>query len=286
MHEPFAAPPPPGFQRLWLARDWGSQHLLAGGDGPPLFLIHGLGGSHLDYAAMLPVLARHYTCLVPDHPGYGLSAKPDASYSIPYLAESLAGLAAELGIEKARWVGHSMGGHAVLWLGATRPDLVARLVGLCPAGGHDGRNRVRRALLATFTTRDDRLLWYSPGLMDFTLSFIFAQPPWGQAWEGMAAVRARFSAQWAGPERPLLERSLVRSAQGVLDHPLLGRLGGLRTPVLLVEGLGDRVIPASQTAAMWPQLPPGSQRVQLDGGHMLPYRTPGPLAEVLLAYLA
>lgn len=286
MPEPFAPPPPPGFQRLWLARDWGSQHLLAGGDGPPLFLVHGLGGSHLDFAAMLPALARYYTCIVPDQPGYGLSAKPDVTYAIPFLADSLVGLATELGIGNARWVGHSMGGHAVLWLGASRPELVTRLAAVCPAGGHDGRNRVRRALLATLTTGDDRLLWYSPGLMDFALRFIFAQPPWGTAWPGMAAVRERFQAQWAGPERPLLERSLVRSARGVLNHPLLGRLEGLRAPVLLVEGLGDRVIPASQTAALWPQLPPGSQRVQLDGGHMLPYRTADTLAEVLLAYLA
>jgi pimeloyl-ACP methyl ester carboxylesterase len=56
--------------------------------------------------------------------------------------------------------------------------------------------------------------------------------------------------------------------------------------VLLVEGQGDRVIPPAQTQALWPELPPGSQRVELPGGHMLPYRTPGPLAEVFLAFLA
>ena len=56
--------------------------------------------------------------------------------------------------------------------------------------------------------------------------------------------------------------------------------------MLLVEGLGDRVIPAGQTQALWPELPPASARVGLPGGHMLPYLSPAPLLEVLLPFLA
>lgn len=280
----FPGDPPPGFRRLWLRRPWGWQHLLTGGRGEPLFLVHGLGGSHLDFAALLPALASRYTCLVPDQPGFGLSAKPDLDYSIEFFAESLTGLAAELGLGRARWVGHSLGGQVTLWLGATRPGLVIRLAAICPAGGQRGPNLARKALRRALATKDGRLRFYHPRLMDLALDFVFAQPPWGPVWDGMPPVRARFQAQWAGPERPLLERSLVRAGQGVLAHPLAGRLGGLGCPVLLVEGLGDRVIPAAQVQNLWPQMPPDSQRVALPGGHMLPYLTPGPLGEVLLAW--
>lgn len=286
MNAPFPGDPPAGFRRVWLRRDWGWQHLLAGGQGEPLVLVHGLGGSHLDFAAMLPALASRYTCLVPDQPGFGLSTKPDVDYSIEFMTGAMAGLAAELGLFRARWLGHSLGGQVTLWLAATRPELVSRLVAVCPAGGHDGGSLGRKALRAAMATREDRLRFYHPRLMDMALDFVFAQPPWGPAWEGMPPVRARFHAQWGAPERPLLERSLVRAGQGVLAHPLLGRLAGLRAPVLLVEGRGDLVIPAGQTQALWPALPPASQRVKLPGGHMLPYRCPERLNQVLLPFLA
>ncbi|MCA1905576.1 MAG: alpha/beta hydrolase [Desulfarculus sp.] len=278
-------PPPPGFRRLRLAQSWGWQHLLAGGDGPPLFLIHGLGGSHRDFLSLLPHLGRHFTCLVPDLPGFGLSAKPDASYRTDFFCQTLVELTEALGVDRADWVGHSMGGQIVLWLAASRPERVGRVAAIGPAGGHHRRQPAQRCLL-WLLTNGDRFRFFHPRLLDLGLSHVFGQPYFGpDTWPGMAEVRRYAHAFWSTPERPRLERALIRSAKGVLDHSLLDRLGGLARPVLLVEGQGDRVIPARQTADLWGALPPGNQRVSLPGGHMPPYLEPEGLTQVLLAFL-
>ena len=278
-------PPPPGFSRRWLAQSWGWQHLLAGGEGPSLFLVHGLGGSHLDFLALLPHLGRHFSCLIPDLPGHGLSAKPDVSYTTDFYCQTLEALADGLGVARADWAGHSMGGQVVLWLAASRPERVKRVAAICPAGGQAGAEPARRALFWLLTS-GDRLRFFHPRLLDLALSHVFGQAYRGpDAWPGMAEIRRYTHAFWSTPERPLLERALIRSARGVLEHPLRDRLGGLARPVLLVEGQGDRVIPAGQTANLWRALPPGNQRLTLPGGHMPPYLAPQRLAEVLLAFL-
>ncbi len=278
-------PTPPGFRRLRLAQSWGWQHLLAGGDGPPLFLIHGLGGSHRDFLSLLPRLSQHFTCLAPDLPGFGLSAKPNASYSTDFFCQSLVELAEALGVARADWAGHSMGGQIVLWLTASRPERVGRVAAICPAGGHTAPGSVQRTLLWLLTS-GDRFRFFHPRLLDLGLSHVFGQPYLGpDIWPGMAEIRSYNQAFWDTPQRPRLERALIRSARGVLAHSLLGKLDGLASPVLLVEGQGDRVIPPRQTTALWEALPPGTQRVSLPGGHMPPYLEPERLAEVLLAFL-
>ncbi len=282
---PALPPPPPGFRRLWLAQSWGWQHLLAGGEGPPLFMVHGLGGSHLDFLALLPRLGQDFTCLVPDLPGFGFSSKPDVSYDTEFFTQTMADLAGGLDLSRAAWVGHSMGGQVVLWLATSRPDLVERVAAICPAGGRDHPGLAHQGLFQLLTS-GDRFRLFHPRLLDLALSHVFGQPYLGpDTWSGMAAVRQRMRDFWSQPRRPLLERSLIRSARGVLGHPLRGHLDGLAMPVLLVEGQGDRVTPPRETANLWRALPPGARRQTLPGGHVPPYLAPERLGEVLLAFL-
>jgi len=126
---------PPGFQQTWLRWDQGWLRLVAGGQGPALVLVHGLGGSAEDFYDLAPRLAGRFACLMPDLPGFGLSHKPDAPYSIPWFVEILAEMLQALGLDSAHWLGHSMGGQIVFWLAKEHPQLARRVVALCPAGG-------------------------------------------------------------------------------------------------------------------------------------------------------
>lgn len=99
----------------------------AGGDGPPLVLIHGWT---CDHSAMLPVasaFAEHRSTLV-DLLGHGRSPKAD-DYSIE--AQAAAVLAAAPA--RAIYVGHSMGAQVAIAAAAAAPDRVAALVLLDPA---------------------------------------------------------------------------------------------------------------------------------------------------------
>lgn len=80
------------------------------GEGPPLFLIHGIGASRHSWDGLVRHLGRAFRCIGYDLRGHGKSPKPEPPYSLDDLVEDLEALRAELGIEKAHFAGHSLGG--------------------------------------------------------------------------------------------------------------------------------------------------------------------------------
>ena len=54
------------------------QHVVIGGDGPPLLLVHGWPENWYQYRALMPALARDFTVIAVDQRGMGLTDKPTA----------------------------------------------------------------------------------------------------------------------------------------------------------------------------------------------------------------
>ncbi len=80
------------------------------GEGPPLFLIHGIGASRHSWDGVVRRLRPHFRCISYDLRGHGLSPTPPPPYVLEDLVEDLEALRAELGIERAHFAGHSLGG--------------------------------------------------------------------------------------------------------------------------------------------------------------------------------
>ena len=80
------------------------------GEGPALFLIHGIGASRASFAGLVPHLAKSFRCISYDLRGHGVSPTPRPPYTLKDLVEDLEALRAELGISKAHFAGHSLGG--------------------------------------------------------------------------------------------------------------------------------------------------------------------------------
>ena len=80
------------------------------GEGEPLFLIHGIGASRASFAGLVPFLKSEYRCISYDLRGHGLSPTPQPPYTLDDLVEDLEALRHELGIERAHFAGHSLGG--------------------------------------------------------------------------------------------------------------------------------------------------------------------------------
>lgn len=80
------------------------------GEGEPIFLIHGIGASRASFAGLVPQLKTEYRCISYDLRGHGASPKPKPPYTLDDLVEDLEALRQELGIEKAHFAGHSLGG--------------------------------------------------------------------------------------------------------------------------------------------------------------------------------
>ena len=80
------------------------------GDGPPLVLIHGIGASRHSFDGLVTRLKPHYRTIAYDLRGHGKSPLPKPPYTLDDLVDDLEALRAELGIEKAHFAGHSLGG--------------------------------------------------------------------------------------------------------------------------------------------------------------------------------
>ena len=80
------------------------------GEGEPLFLIHGIGASRHSFDGLVKHLKAEFRCISYDLRGHGLSPTPPPPYTLDDLVEDLEALRRELGINKAHFAGHSLGG--------------------------------------------------------------------------------------------------------------------------------------------------------------------------------
>lgn len=80
------------------------------GEGPPLFLIHGIGASRHSWDGLVGALKGSFRCISYDLRGHGKSPMPAPPYGLDELVEDLEALRSELGIERAHFAGHSLGG--------------------------------------------------------------------------------------------------------------------------------------------------------------------------------
>lgn len=80
------------------------------GSGPALFLIHGIGAARDAWRFMVPELRHHFTCITYDLRGHGASPLPDGEFGLDDLVDDLEALRSRLGVAKAHFAGHSLGG--------------------------------------------------------------------------------------------------------------------------------------------------------------------------------
>ncbi len=106
-----------------------------GGPQEPAILIHGLGGSALDWVDLADALARVLDCVSLDLPGFGHSPPPRAAdYSMQAQARVVAAAVDALFPSmRVHVFGNSMGGAVAVHLVAQRPDLVRSLCLISPA---------------------------------------------------------------------------------------------------------------------------------------------------------
>jgi haloacetate dehalogenase len=121
-----------GFERLRV--DVGDLNLSVhtGGEGEPLFLLHGYPQNHMCWAGLAPQFARHFRVIVPDLRGYGESdAPPDdmdhLAYSKRRMAGDIVALADRFGLDRFQILGHDRGARVAYRLALDHPARLARL---------------------------------------------------------------------------------------------------------------------------------------------------------------
>lgn len=104
-------------------------HAQVIGSGEPLLLLMGLGASGDKWRDNVAVYKEHFTCIMVDNRGAGLSDKPNLiSYSIPEMADDAIAVLDALGIASAHVNGISMGGAIAQEIAIRYPERVRSLI--------------------------------------------------------------------------------------------------------------------------------------------------------------
>jgi pimeloyl-ACP methyl ester carboxylesterase len=201
-------------------------HYEERGSGPPLLLLHGLGGMCEDWVYQVPAFAPFDRVVAPCLRGFGHSERPRGGYSIPQHASDMFALLDALGIERCHVVGHSMGGAVGFEMAIERPERVASLVALNSQPSFEIDSLSKRLLL----------LWR------LVLPHLLGMPRMARLMTGrhfprpdQAELRDRVMKMHAGNNAG----AYVANLRALAGWTVAGRLGEMKVPVLLVSADQD-----------------------------------------------
>ena len=198
-------PPPESFVDLSTGNRM--HYLEAGGDGPPIVLVHGLPGTAYDWKALVPALAASgRRVLAIDRIGYGYSGpRVDGNYSLRANTEDLLAFLEALDLEDALVVGWSYGGVMAMDAAVVDPSRIASIALVASGGPRSADDSPPEAGAAVRFFYSGPVLrwrsWVPPlahGLMSVLSAQAFSEGPQPDWWlPQLQANFARWETTWS-----------------------------------------------------------------------------------------
>jgi glycerol-3-phosphate dehydrogenase len=246
-----------------------------------MVLVHGLGGSWLNWVGVAPALSRGARVLAVDLPGFGRSPAAGRSGHVSAQRDVLDRFLASVAGEPAIVVGNSMGGLVAMMEAAASPARVAALVLVAPAQPTPLGARIDLEVLAGFAAYS--LPWLGPwyvrrraarlgphGLVAEMLRVCCVDP--SRVPPGIRAAHVALAAERLA-RSPSDSAAFLEAARSIVGA--MRRRGAfnamverIAAPALLVQGAADRLVPAAASRALARRRPDWSLDVIEDVGHL------------------
>src|SRR5215212_1513890 len=237
----------------WALVDGCRMHYRAAGVGQqPLVLVHGLSVSGHYLLPTAAELLDDFAVYVPDLPGFGASEKPRRVLDIAEMADVLRAWMDVVGLERAYFLGNSLGCHTVAAAAGRHRERVAGAILVSPVGDPGGRNMLR---LAARASND------------------FVREPWSL---------------WAIMLRDYLKAGLRRTVltlRNLQQWRLEALLPQVEVPALVVGGGQDRIVPVSWIGRVTALLPQARVAMIKEAGHVSNFSHPAQLAALVRAFV-
>lgn len=257
------------------AIDGGELYYEVHGEGPPLLLVPGLGGTGNYWRAQIEPFSKRFTVIIHDHRGTGESTRSDIAYSVDQMTRDLILLMDHLGIEKAHLVGHSTGGAIGQTMAVEHPERIDGLV-----------------LYATWTTCDPfmrrvfetrKTLLLDSGVEAYIKATpIFLFPDWwiNQNAQAFAAADRDMAADFPSA------KIAASRCDAVMDFNRVKQLGEIQARTLIVCAEDDFLTPVHFSRELADRIPGAELRVLPRGGHCVSQTQPDAFNGVVIEFLA
>lgn len=264
---------------------------------PSAVYVHGLGGSHINWSALAPLLGPHVRGLAVDLPGFGGTPAAGRNTAVPANTRLLGRFLAAVTDEPVVLVGNSMGALISMMVAAEQPELVKALVLLNPTLPLTRRSRVEGAMRRNF------ILNGVPVIGEWLLARRYARVPAAQR---VAETLARCCVQAERVPVEMVEQMVALEAEltGRSDHVpaqlaaarsiVLGLawphsywrlMRAIQQPVLLLHGTYDRLVSVYSARRAARRLPHWTF-VELESGHTPQMEMPDVVADEIVRWLS
>ena len=237
----------------------------SGSSGVKIIFLHGFPLDHTIWQPVLPFLQGSAHCILPDLRGHGESPVSEGVSTMLEMADDVAGLMDDLGMERAVLVGHSMGGYISFAFAKAFPE---RLQGLALVATHpladDEHKRLNR--LQTADTIEQTGVETLAASMPASLT---SDP--------------KIRAQLQNIIRKISPAGAAAALRGMAEREeSLSLLDKIQVPAVVIAGERDSIVPLSLAAEMASRLPKGKLVAIPNGGHMPMMEAPDQTAAALL----
>ena len=261
-------------------------YLDFGGSGPALLMVHGLGGSGLNWTAVGDELARRHRALAVDLAGFGQTPLFGRSAAVGANAKLVHDFIARVIGEPVVLVGNSMGGHIGVLEAAAHPEWVTALVLVDPAIPGVHVRRPAPPMLGAMAALSvpglaslilDRRLKRvgAEGIVRNTLALVCAEPSRLDPALVAAHVELTREREHLGRQNG---RAFVQASRSIglrmADPRFWSRVAAVKAPTLVIHGSLDRLIPVAAARELARRRPDWELRVLEGVGHVPMMETP------------
>jgi pimeloyl-ACP methyl ester carboxylesterase len=244
-------------------------YVTAGKGSRAIVFIHCWAGNLGFWREQVPALAEQARLVLIDLPGHGRSDKPQTAYTLDFFADAVLAVLRDAGVDKAVFIGHSMGAAVLCRVHHQAPEKFAALVSvdglLCRPPGTPA---AARALVGPFA---------SPQYLDHAKGFIGTFFPF----PGAETLRERVTSE------------MLATPQHVMLGAMLGMFGPDQ-PDWILRKVDAPVLVINAPGSLWNDgyehyvrsLSPRSDYVLMDGAsHFLMLEKPAEFNAVVMAGL-
>jgi pimeloyl-ACP methyl ester carboxylesterase len=249
-------------------------------NGPLVVCVHGLGGAAWNWSALAPLLTDQMRVVAPDLAGHGYTPAAGRRTTVPANRRLLDRFLREVAREPVVLVGNSMGGAISALEAAAAPELVRGVVLVDPALPRPLLSPIDARVAASFAmialpglgeaamARRRRTVT-AERIVQETLALCCVDPsrvPREVIDTAIEMGRHRGRDREAGPSFLLAARSVVK----LLTRPrrLNAALAGIESPVLLIHGAKDRLVPVRVARSVATAHPDWQLEIAEDVGHV------------------